>query len=826
MSERQPSRSAATLEHIFHRFSAALIRVWRRLFLRGDFTALLLTVGLLLVPAFAMRAAAWTTGLEQLIPITLLSVLFGFLLARSHYDELLSLLISGVYSLGFIGLITALTIEGGTLLDRVAGIFLRSAVWLQALVGGGIAQDNLIFVLFLSVLFWFLGHNTAWHIFRIDRVWRAILPPGLVVLVNIFYYTGDVSLGGYLAVYLVLALLLIVRSTIDTQEWEWYLKRVAFPPELRHQFLRWGAVLALLLVGVAWALPTGAQNDNLERVQDFLNSDPLEQINDLLNRLFASLESEGLVTADYYGGNSLQLGGAIQLGDQPVMLVQAPPLFGQGTRYYWRSRIFTQYEGGRWTPSATVRLTIPEAGFAVQDAAVALPEARQNISQQLTMVIGASRLVYAAPQPAVVDLPVSIDMSYVDENQRLMDVSVIRPLEVLRSGDVYSIQSSISVADAPSLRTAGSVYPQWIAQNYLQVGSSVTQRTRDLAFQIVSDANATTPYDQAKAIERWLRANITYDETIAGPPPGIDPVDWVLFDSRRGYCNYYASAMTMLLRSVGVPARMAAGFSQGEWNEASGAYLVRERDAHTWVEVYFPGFGWVEFEPTAAQAPLDRPDIVPQSPGLEVPTMTPFPTNTPLPTATPTLMAPPTATPDSDAGPVIPPTVTPQPSPTPTPTPPVLPTITGPEQEETRMPNMLSAILSALLTVLVVLAIVLALALFVVFVVWWLEWRGLGGLSPVQRAYALVDRYARYLGIRLSPSYTPNERQRVLTDHVPSSDKPVRLITDMYVQETYGPELPPRPRRESLVRAALSDARRIFFRTRLRWLLPFRRRDR
>lgn len=808
------------------RVGAWLRNAWRRLFLRGDFTALLLAMGLVLVPGLAMRAAAWTDGLDQLVPVVGLSVFFGFLLARSHYGELLSLLISGVYSLGFIGVITALSIDGGSLLDRFASIFVRSVVWVQALATGGIAQDNLVFVLFLSVLFWFLGHNTAWHIFRIDRVWRAVLPPGLVIFVNIFYYTGDLSLGSYLAVYAVLALLLLVRSTVDAQEWDWYLKRVSFPAGLRNQFLRWGAVLAIVLVGIAWVLPSGADGDNLDRVQEFLNSDPLDQINDLFNRLFASLENEGLVTADYYGGNSLQLGGAIQLGDQPVMLVEAPPLFSSGTRYYWRSRTFSQYEGGRWTPTSAIRLTVPESGFAVQDAPV-LAEARQAIEQTVTMIISASRLVYAAPQPAVLNLPVSVDMSYVDDTQRQMDVSVIRPLDVLRTGDIYEVVSSVSVADAPLLRTAGTVYPHWVVAEYLQVGSSVTSRTRELAFQIVTEANAVTPYDQAKAIERWLRANITYDETIPGAPPGIDPVDWVLFDEQRGYCNYYASAMIVMLRSVGVPARMAAGFSEGEWTGGSGQYLVRERDAHTWVEVYFPGFGWVEFEPTAAQAPLDRPDVVPQTAGDQIPTQTPFPTNTPQPTATPTLVAPPTETPDgSSGGPVIPPTVTPMPSPTPTATPVLMPTITGPEQQETRMPNVLSAILSAIVTVLAVLAVVLVLVFVLIFVVWWLEWRGLGGLSPVQRAYALLERYAGYLGIRLSESYTPVERQRVLSDRVPSSEKPVRVITEMYVDETYGPHDRPRPRWETAVRAALSDLRRIFLRARLERLLPFRRRRR
>ena len=104
----------------------------------------------------------------------------------------------------------------------------------------------------------------------------------------------------------------------------------------------------------------------------------------------------------------------------------------------------------------------------------------------------------------------------------------------------------------------------------------------------MNEANATTPYDRAKAIETWLRSNIVYNETIPQPPADQDPVDWLLFDLREGYCNYYASAMIMMLRTLGIPARMAAGFAQGTWDAAQNAYTVQERDAHTWVEVFSP----------------------------------------------------------------------------------------------------------------------------------------------------------------------------------------------------------------------------------------------
>ncbi|MBN1966343.1 MAG: transglutaminase domain-containing protein, partial [Anaerolineae bacterium] len=712
---------------------------------------------------------------------------------------------------------TALNMEGGSLPERLYSITARGGAWLVALFGDGVSQDNIVFVLFLSILFWFLGHNTAWHIFRVDRVWRAILPPGLVIVVNVFYYTGTAPLGVYMALYAVLALLLVVRSNIDNQEWEWYRQHIAFPPELRGQFLRWGAVLAILLVGVAWVLPNGAENENLERIHEFLSSDPLEELNRLFNRLFASLDSTGLATADYYGGNSLQLGGAIQLGDQPVMLIDTTPFLGPGTRYYWRSRVFAEYNNGIWTPVAEIRLTVSEPGYTIEDVP-AVPGSREPVQQRFTMVVEASRLVYAASQPVVLNLPAALDLTYVDEAHRQVDVSVIRPLSVLHTGDDYAVVSSVSVMDAPSLRSAGQDYPAWVQATYLQVGAGITQRTRDLAWQIVLDANALTPYDQAKAIEGWLRANIAYDETIPGAPPGVDPVDWVLFEDRRGYCNYYASAMIMMLRAVGVPARMAAGFSQGEWDNATQSFLVRERDAHTWVEVYFPNYGWVEFEPTVAQAPLDRPDAVQVA--QEFPTITPDSAQSPTPTVTltPTNTPPPTNTPQSTAQgdvPLIPPTATATLEPSVTPTRPVAPAAASPPNEETQSRSVLSVILSLVLAVLAVLLIVIILAVLLLLLVWWIEWRGLGGLSPVQRAYALLGRYAGYVGIRLGDSYTPHERRRILVDRVPRGEEPIRVITDMYVDETYGPERPRSEHWTATVRAALREARVAFLRTRL-----------
>jgi hypothetical protein len=109
---------------------------------------------------------------------------------------------------------------------------------------------------------------------------------------------------------------------------------------------------------------------------------------------------------------------------------------------------------------------------------------------------------------------------------------------------------------------------------------------------------ATNPYDQATAIETYLRTNYNYTLTPNQPPRDTDPLAYFLFKTKEGYCEYFATAMGDMLRSLGIPTRLVNGYGPGTYNESLGRYVVKESDAHTWVEAYFPSYGWIPFEPT------------------------------------------------------------------------------------------------------------------------------------------------------------------------------------------------------------------------------------
>ena len=170
----------------------------------------------------------------------------------------------------------------------------------------------------------------------------------------------------------------------------------------------------------------------------------------------------------------------------------------------------------------------------------------------------------------------------------------------------YKVYSDTSEPNAISLRADRLIYLVE-SERYLKLPDGFDPRIGNLAREVIRNARATNGYDQARAIENHLRTNYSYSlQMKAGGP---DPLSDFLFNVRAGHCEYYATAMAVMLRTQGIASRVVNGFLGGEFNEAAGAYTVRQSDAHSWVEVYFPQTNsWVTFDPTpsAGRAPRER----------------------------------------------------------------------------------------------------------------------------------------------------------------------------------------------------------------------------
>ncbi|MCA9834568.1 MAG: transglutaminase domain-containing protein [Thermomicrobiales bacterium] len=332
----------------------------------------------------------------------------------------------------------------------------------------------------------------------------------------------------------------------------------------------------------------------------------------------------------------------------------------------------------------------------------------------------------------------------------------------LPASEGYSVTGLTSIATDDELIDAGTAYPDWVTSRYLQTGDTITDRTIELTHQIVGDE--TNPYRQAALIESWLRANIVYDTDVDAPPDGQDLVDYVLFDNRRGYCEHYAAAMTVMLRELGIPARVVVGYAPGDYDPASGGYIYRQSDAHAWVEAYFPGYGWISFEPTANR-PLGEFALQPGSSSESGEQAAAQPTSQPeFPTAD-------VSTPDVNVDNSL---ATPQPTPTESAGGP--PQVVASTDSSTGPPGWL---MPAAITTAV--GAILGGSI-------WFAWNwGFRGLSPVQVLMRKVQRVGRWFGVRSSPTTTPREYARRFDATVGSVSGPVKRITRAYEIETFGP---------------------------------------
>lgn len=559
-------------------------------------STLLLVWLMLMCASMAILQSDLIEGLSIIPLMGTVAIITGLFLAKSRFPSSTAHLFSFVYGTFFLFLFIGGMIEGDlTWRERVLDILQRQVDWLAKAFGGGTSRDGLIFVIQTSAIFWLLGYTASWYTFRNQRIWRVVIPTGLVLLSVVYYYVGPQPLALYLAVYILLALIYIARTYLFEQETVWQSARVRYEKTIRGTFLRAAFIASLVALIIAWALPALPATAGGAALS--ANNGPWQEFQDDWTRLFASLRSYGTTTTDPYQ-DSLVLGGPRTVGNTPIMdvlVVKEMPYI------YWQAVAHDTYVDGGWD-SNTQQTTVMYPDDGVINVPFTL--SREVVTQTVVNYLPNSSTLYAAPEAIGTDQQMLVNENIANNGDSL--VSSLRSRFVLRQGAKYNVTSRISTADAVSLRSSSNEYPQWVTERYLQVPDSITPETIALAERLTQPYDNS--FDKALAVRDYLRENITYNDQIAAPPTGVEPIHYVLFDLQEGYCNYYASAMVIMLRSQGVPARFVTGYAQGEYDEESQFYRVRASNAHSWVEVYFPQYGWIQFEPTASIPTVDRPE--------------------------------------------------------------------------------------------------------------------------------------------------------------------------------------------------------------------------
>lgn len=571
-----------------------------RIHLEEGWSTLLLLWAMSLAAGIAIHQADLIAGLSILPFVSTAGIFIGVLLAKSRFSGRNAHLFAIVYGLAVLTILIGQTLPAElTWRERMLDLLGRQITWLSKAFAKGTSRDGLIFVMHTSAIFWILAYTSAWYTFREPRIWRVVLPTGMVLLSVIYYYYGPKPLVAYLGLYVILSLLYVARTHLMAREKSWRQAAVRYEGSaIRLSFLRASFLASLVALGLAWQLPTLTAS---AAVSDALSGTGVNRtwrgFQDNWTRLFSSLRSYGSGTSDPYS-TSLALGGPRSVGNTIIMDVYVPQ---QLPNVYWQAIALDTYQDGGWILGDTDKvLHFPDEGLLN----VPFAQSRQTITQTVVNYLPNSSTIYGAPE--IVSSNKQMLVTQRDDGAGRALVHSVQSRFVLRQGETYQVFSRTSMADAESLRQSSTDYPDWVTATYLQVPESVTQDTLELAAQLAEPYD--NPFDKAIAIRDYLRENIVYNDQIPAPPQDIEPIHYTLFISKEGYCNYYASAMAMMLRSQGVPARIVLGYAQGEFDEESRSYRVRASNAHTWVEVFFPGYGWIQFEPTASLPAESRPE--------------------------------------------------------------------------------------------------------------------------------------------------------------------------------------------------------------------------
>jgi transglutaminase-like putative cysteine protease len=495
--------------------------------------------------------------------------------------------------------------DGKPVLLALAGLWtdlstlvVRLYNWLHALAGGESAFDPVAVALAWSLVLWAVVTWAGWSVRQRDRPLQGIAPAIALLAASLAYVGGkpDVLLPPLGA-----TLLLMVLTGHAARERRWQASGIDFSVDIRLDLALAVIPLALVLVSTAWLVPSVSWRQAVEWVQrltevrvgrtgPFASSLGLEPQPGPAT-VFDALRATGLPRSHLIGAGpelSRQVVMVITTGDLPPgppesMIGRSPP------RYYWRGLTYDYYTGRGWLTGET-ETTEYQAG---EPALTATPPTHRTVRQQVRAVGNLGGLLYATGVLVMADQDYSVAWRFPGD-----------AFGATISAPTYQAVSLVPLVSAPQLRAAGSDYPEAVRNRYLALPDQVPSRVLGLARDLT--ATAATPYDRAHAIETYLRT-LPYTLALPAPPSERDLADYFLFDLKKGYCDYYATAMVVLARAAGLPARLVVGYAGGTYDAPTARYVVTEADAHAWVEIYFPGYGWIEFEPTGAYPPIERP---------------------------------------------------------------------------------------------------------------------------------------------------------------------------------------------------------------------------
>jgi transglutaminase-like putative cysteine protease len=288
----------------------------------------------------------------------------------------------------------------------------------------------------------------------------------------------------------------------------------------------------------------------------------------------------------------------------------------QPDRMYWRVVTYDRYNGRGWSTSPTTTTTYSAGEILTPPTdlnKVVLPVNVRILREPAGLLFHPGEIASVDQEFKVAWRSLQAPFGRADAFGATVSVSE------------YQVEALLAQYGSDDLRESQGIYPTGMIERYTALPDSISDRVIEVANDLT--ATLATPFDRALAIESYVR-RFPYTLEVPPLPLGVEISEYFLFDLQQGYCDYYATSMVVLARAAGLPTRLVVGYIGSQYDESRGLYQVTEDRAHSWVEIFFPGYGWIEFEPTAGRPPLEHPREValvprPQPPRIPTSTVSP-----------------------------------------------------------------------------------------------------------------------------------------------------------------------------------------------------------
>ena len=624
--------------------------IWQRiasgLFDWETMITLFLALGAVVAVAVPLEDGGWRRDMPPLTTVSAIAVLTGMLLARSRLSALLAWPLGILTGAAVVAWQTLSMAGPGTLSDRSTAVYDRFDAWLGVINSSQVTNDPLPFNVLIISLTWLGVMLFTWSVYRWHNAWLGLVPGGAALFLDLTL-VGD-NLTGAIILYMLFGFLLVMQTNLLASVQQWRRERTEYPPMINLTFLHFSTWALVILVLGAWLIPVGLKTPG--PVQS-LAEDGLQFASRYV-RLAGPLQSQKVIPIHSYSG-TLPFQGSINLGDRELMTVTVsnPTITGS---LVLRGATYDEYQSGGWQTGDRATVSLPDRTAYLEGRIEEQPLIGTLVPIRIEMRAKsvAGTVVYVPGDPVSTDRNIQVQVpqgsienrpAFLEDGGRGMSdaealanavssdevgVGVLRQdkgrvdvIQVVKLNDLgllsnsslldpggrikryesYSVTGFIPETTPEMLKAAGTDYPDWVWSAYLQLPDTLPQRVKDKAAEWAGSAE--TPYDKAIAIQTHLRDEYPYQTKIPETPPGRDNVDYFLFTLGQGYFDYHASAMIVMLRSLGVPARLAVGFAMDDTDrDGTGSHVVRDENSYAWPEVYFPDAGWVPFNPTPDRA--------------------------------------------------------------------------------------------------------------------------------------------------------------------------------------------------------------------------------